>query len=211
MRVLHVASEVYPLIKTGGLADVAAALPAAQIAIGIDARLLVPGYAAVLNGLSDVRFVRQLADPWSSGGTRLVLGRTPDGVPCYAVDAPGLFDRPGNPYLGPDGKDWPDNHRRFALLSWVAAWLGGDEGGQRWRPDVVHGHDWQAGLASAWLTLRGGPRPATVLTIHNIAYQGIFPASLLAELQLPPESFSVDGVEYYGQISFLKAGLFYSD
>jgi starch synthase len=211
MRVLHVASEVYPLIKTGGLADVAAALPAAQLQIGVDARILVPGYPAVLEKMADLRHVRTLADPWTTGGTALMLGRTPDGVACYVIDAPEMYGRPGNPYLGPDGKDWPDNHLRFALLSWVAAWFGGADGGQRWRPDVVHGHDWQAGLASAYLTLAGGPRPATILTIHNIAYQGLFPASLLSQLQLPASSFTVDGLEYYNQIGFLKAGLFYSD
>ena len=127
------------------------------------------------------------------------------------IDAPEMYGRPGNPYLGPDGKDWPDNHFRFALLSWVAAWFADGDGGWRWRPDVIHGHDWQAGLASAYLTLGGGPRPATILTIHNIAYQGLFPASLLGPLQLPPSSFSVNGLEYYNQIGFLKAGLFYSD
>ncbi|UEM03496.1 glycogen synthase GlgA [Skermanella rosea] len=215
MRVLHVASEVYPLIKTGGLADVAAALPAAQIEIGIDARLLVPGYPAVLAKLADLRPVRTLADPWTRGGSVLMLGRTPDGVPCYVIDAPDMYDRPGNPYLGPDNRDWPDNHLRFALLGWVAAWLGGPEGGLRWRPDVVHGHDWQSGLAPAYLELglesRTGPRPATVLTIHNIAYQGLFPAGLLGELRLPAASFAVDGLEYYGQIGFLKAGLYYAD
>jgi starch synthase len=211
MRVLHVASEVYPLIKTGGLADVAAALPAAQIKIGVDARLLVPGYPAVLDKLADLKPVRTLADPWTTGGTVLMLGRTPDGVPCYVVDAPEMYGRPGNPYLGPDGRDWPDNHLRFALLGWVAAWLAGPDGGWRWRPDVVHGHDWQSGLAHAYLELRGGPRPATVLTIHNIAYQGLFPASRLGELQLPAASFDVDGLEYHGQIGFLKAGLYYAD
>jgi starch synthase len=211
MRVLHVASEVYPLIKTGGLADVAAALPAALMRIGVDARILVPGYPAVLDKLADLRPVRTLADPWTIGGTVLMKGVTPDGVPCYVVDAPEMYGRPGNPYLGPDGKDWPDNHFRFALLSWVAAWIAGEDGGRRWRPDVVHGHDWQAGLAPAYLTLGGGPHAATVLTIHNIAYQGLFPASLLGPLQLPASSFSVDGLEYYDQIGFLKAGLFYSD
>jgi starch synthase len=211
MRVLHVASECYPLIKTGGLADVVAALPAAQRGLGTDARLLLPGFPAVLDGLVDARPVWGLPDPWSGGTARLILGRTPDDVPCYAIDAPGLFDRPGNPYLGPDGHDWPDNYRRFGLLSWTAAWLAGSDGGWRWRPDVVHAHDWQAGLAPAYLTLRPDPRPATVVTIHNIAYQGLFPPSRLGELQLPAWSFGVDGVEFYGNIGFLKAGLFYAD
>lgn len=211
MRVLFVASECYPLIKTGGLADVCGALPAALRALGVDARLVLPGYPAVLAGLADPGTVWPLADLPGAPTARLVSGRMDGGVPVYALDAPGLYDRPGNPYLGPDGRDWPDNHLRFAALGWAAAWLCGPEGGPRWRPDLVHAHDWQAGLAPAYLALGHGPRPAAVTTIHNIAYQGLFPPDVLGALHLPPESFSINGVEFYGRISFLKAGLFYAD
>ncbi|HEV7370563.1 glycogen synthase GlgA [Arenibaculum sp.] len=211
MRILHVASECYPLIKTGGLADVVAALPPAQALLGADARLLLPGYPAVLDGLADARRIRHLPDPWTGGTARLVHGTTPAGVACYAVEAPELFGRPGNPYVDPFGRDWPDNHRRFALLGWVAAWLAGPGGGPRWRPDIVHGHDWQAGLAPAYLAHAGGPRPAAVTTIHNIAYQGVFPAGLFDELHLPPAAFAIDGVEYYGGVGFLKSGLWHAD
>lgn len=213
MRILHVASECYPLVKTGGLADVLAALPPAQAALGDDVRLLLPGYPAVLDGLDGARRVRDLSTPWTGPwtDTALVYGTAPSGVPCYAVDAPGLYRRPGNPYVDAEGRDWPDNHRRFALLGWAAAWLAGPEGGRRWRPDIVHGHDWQAGLAPAYLAFAGGARPGTVTTIHNIAYQGVFPAAVMDELRLPWLAFQVDGLEYYGQLGFLKAGLWYAD
>ena len=126
------------------------------------------------------------------------------------IDAPHLFERPGSPYLAPNGRDWPDNARRFAALSRAAADIG--QGlVPAFMPDIIHAHDWQAGLVPAYLRLTTGPRPATIITIHNIAFQGIFPADLLFELGLPASIFTVDGVEYYGQIGFLKAGLQLAD
>ena len=211
MRVLHVASECYPLVKTGGLADVVGALPAALLGIGVDARVLLPGYPRILDGLMGLRAVGDLPNPWGGAPSRILVGRTAEGVACYAVDAPRLYDRPGNPYVDPQGRDWADNHRRFALLGWAAAWLAGEGGGWRWRPDIVHAHDWQAGLAPAYIGLRQWPRPATVATIHNIAYQGVFPPMVLNELALPLEAFSIDGLEYHGQLGFLKAALWYAD
>ncbi|MGP1395418.1 MAG: glycogen synthase GlgA [Inquilinaceae bacterium] len=210
-RVLHVASEVYPLVKTGGLADVAAALPAAQASIGIDARLLVPGYPAVLAAASAARPVLTMTDLFGGGPARLLVGAVKGlAVPAYVLECPGHYARDGNPYLGPDGADWPDNHLRFAALGWVAARLGqGADGG--WRPAIVHGHDWQAGLAPAYLALAAGPRPATVTTIHNLAYQGLFPAAAMAALDLPDRAFAVEGLEFHGQVGFLKAGLYYAD
>jgi starch synthase len=166
----------------------------------------MPGLPAVLGGLSGLRTVSALAGLPGGFTGKLLRGDAPNGVPVYAVDVPALYDRPGNPYLGPDGLDWPDNHLRFAALAAAAR---GPLG--RWSPDIIHGHDWQAGLAPAYLALAGGARPATLLTIHNMAYQGLFPATTLAELQLPPESFAISGVEYWGQVGFLKAGLFYAD
>jgi starch synthase len=144
------------------------------------------------------------------GGTiRLLAGETPDGSAIIAIDAPHLYDRPGNPYLGEDGKDWPDNPFRFAALSWVASRIGLGLI-DHWQPDIIHGHDWQAGLMPVYLGADEA-RPATVITIHNLAFQGVFPATLLSALQLPSSYFTVDGFEYYGQISFLKAGLSYAD
>ena len=209
MRVLSVTSEFYPLIKTGGLADVAGALPAALAAEQIEMRTLLPGYPAVLSQLSRMETVAEFDDLFG-GGARLretAYGSNSTGL--LVLDAPHLYDRPGNPYLGKDGKDWPDNHLRFAALSWVASRIGLGLLGS-WRPDVVHGHDWQAGLTPVYLS-ETKARPATVLTIHNIAFQGIFPADLLGRLKLPRASFSIQGLEYYGQISFLKGGLAYSD
>ena len=126
-----------------------------------------------------------------------------------ALDSPRLFDRPGNPYLGPDGRDWPDNHLRFGALCRVAARIATD-GVDGWQPDVVHLHDWQAGLAAAYLALARRPAPPTLLTIHNIAFQGIFPAEVTTPLGLPRRGFHPGGFEFFGQVGFLKAGLVYA-
>jgi starch synthase len=208
VKVLFVTPEALPFVKTGGLGDVAAALPAALTALGVDVRLLIPGYPAVLDGLAGARPVAELAGlPGQVAGARLLAGTTAAGLPVYAIDCAALYGRPGNPYLGPDGTDWPDNYRRFGALGRVAA----DWPVPGWRPNIVHGNDWQSGLAPAYLALAGGDRPATLFTIHNLAFQGLFPSRVMGELALPPASFSVQGVEYYGQVGFLKAGLWYAD
>ena len=208
MRVLSVASEVYPRIKTGGLADVAGALPGALKPLGVAMRTLVPGYPAVLAGLTATEGSVSLEDALG-GAVRLILGRAGD-LDLIVLDAPHLYGRPGNPYLGPDGRDWADNHRRYGLLGRVAADIGLGRLPD-WRPDLVHGHDWQAGLAPAHLAFAGEPRPATVLTIHNLAFQGLFDASCIGELGLPPGAFQVEGYESWGRVGFLKAGLYYAD
>ena len=191
MRVLLVTAELFPLVKTGGLADVCGALPPALAQHGVEVRCLIPGYPPVLRGLVAPEPVVELPDLFGAGG-RLIAGRLENGTVVLAIDAPHLYAREGNPYLGPDRKDWPDNDLRFAALGWVAAEIGrGLLDG--WRPDVVHGHDWQAGLAPAYLALAPGRRPGTVMTIHNLAYQGLFPASRLAALRLPPASFAAEG------------------
>lgn len=209
MRVLSVTPELFPLIKTGGLADVAGALPLALAHLGVDMRTLLPAYPVVREALPDAQPVADLPDLMGGPG-RLLEARTTAGVRLFLLEAGHLYDRPGNPYVGPGGHDWPDNHRRFAALDWVAAELGrGLLAG--WQPQIVHGHDWQAGLMPTYLTLAGGPRPKTVLTVHNLAFQGVFPAYLLGELRLPAWSFAMHGVEYYGGIGFLKAGLYHAD
>ena len=210
MRVLHVASELYPLVKTGGLGDVLAALPPALHARGIDARLLLPGFPAIRGGIAGLQPVAEIGPAFGASFASVLCGRVPgSGVPAYVIDAPGLYDRPGNPYLGPDGRDWPDNFRRFALLGWAAAQAAEGLLGD-WRPEIVHGHDWHAGLAAAYLAA-AGRRAASVVTVHNLAFQGLFPPAVLPELRLPPHFFAIDGIEFYGQVSFMKAGLFFAD
>ena len=208
LNVLSVASEVFPIIKTGGLADVVGALPSALAQEGVKVVTLVPGYPAVLKALNGAELLHEY--PAFFGGPARLLSGTAADLDLLVIDAPHLFERPGSPYLAPNGRDWPDNARRFAALSRAAADIG--QGlVPAFVPDIIHAHDWQAGLVPAYLRLTTGPRPATIVTIHNIAFQGIFPADLLFELGLPASIFTVDGVEYYGQIGFLKAGLQLAD
>jgi starch synthase len=208
LSVLSVTSEVFPIIKTGGLADVAGALPSALAQEGVTVITLVPGYPAVLKALERPEVLHQY--PGFFGGTARLLSGRAGGLDLFVVDAPHLFERSGSPYLASNGRDWPDNARRFAALGRAAADIGqGLVPG--FIPDVIHAHDWQAGLVPVYLSLTDSPRPGTVITIHNIAFQGIFPADLLFELGLPASVFTVDGVEYYGQIGFLKAGLQLAD
>ncbi len=213
MNVLQVSAEIYPLLKTGGLADVCGALPAALAAAGCEVRALLPGFPAITAGLPASTLIAELQAPWGETvalrfgvATALQLG-------VYWIDAPGYYDRPGNPYHDEDQRPYADNLRRFALLGWCAALLG--QGlDRRWQPRVVHSHDWHAGLAPAYLAHSQQPaaqRAASVHTVHNLAYQGVFPADGFVDLGLPPQAFSVWGVEYHGQLSFMKAGLFYAD
>ena len=213
MHVLYITAELYPWVKSGGLGDVAAALPPALIAEGIDVRLLLPGFRGFLDAFPGITDIARLTTPFASERVRVGLARLPgtDSL-AYLVDHPPFYDRAGSPYSAPNGGDWPDNHRRFGLFGWVAAELarGADPG---WRADILHGHDWHTGLAPAYLAARPpaeGHVP-TVYTVHNIAYRGPFPAALFPQLALPPEFFSIDGVEFFGMVSFIKAGLFYSD
>jgi starch synthase len=207
MRVLSVASEVFPLVKTGGLADVVGALPKALAEHGIEMRVMVPGYPAVMAAVEGGETCRDYSDLF--GAKARLIGARGGGLDLVILDAPALFDRPGNPYLGPDGADWPDNWQRFAAFSRAAADIA-TGGVPAFVPDILHCHDWQAGLAPAYLRYAGGPA-RSVITIHNIAFQGRFPASIFASLGLPPAAWSVEGVEYYGGVGFLKAGLHYAD
>ena len=208
VQVLSVASEVFPLIKTGGLADVAGALPGALAGEGVTVRTLVPAYPKVLSALAEAEAVHTWPE-LMGGGARLLAGRAGD-LDILALDAPHLFGREGNPYLASNGTDWPDNGLRFAALGRAAADIG-----LGLIPavtaDVIHAHDWQAGLALAYMHYAEGRRAATVFTIHNMAFPGQFPASLLATLGLPPQAMTVEGIEYFSTISFLKAGLRFAD
>ena len=172
-------------------------------------RTLVPGYPAVQAKLEGAAPAQALRQTCSAARRRLLAARAA-GLDLFALDAPHLFARPGNPYLGPDGRDWPDNALRFAALARVGADIG--RGAiAAFAPDVVHVHDWQAALAPAYLHYDGRPRPGTVITVHNLAFQGHFPADVLPRLGLPANAMSIDGVEYFGGVGFLKAGLRLSD
>ncbi|BAN25269.1 glycogen synthase GlgA [Caballeronia insecticola] len=212
--VLHAAAEMFPLLKTGGLADVVGALPPAQSQLGTHARVVLPGFPAVLAGLDDLKLVASLGAAFGAGDIRLERGvLKPHGVVVYVVRADQFYDRPGNPYLDAAHRPYADNDRRFALLGWAAARIatGVDP---EWKPHIVHAHDWHAGLAPAYLRAferEGAARVGTVMTVHNLAYQGTFPASEFGALQLPGDFYAVDGVEFYGLVSFLKAGLYYAD
>ena len=206
-RVLAVASEVFPLVKTGGLADVVGALPAALKPHGIDMVTVVPGYPAVMNALTGTETLLHY-DDFFGGSASLVAGKAA-GLDLIALDAGHLFGRAGNPYLDPSGKDWPDNWRRFAAFSFAAADLAGGSV-PALTPDVVHVHDWPTGLVPAYLRY-AGRRQRSLVTIHNLAFQGQFPAWTFAELRLPIETYSINGIEYYGGVGYLKAGLQYAD
>ncbi|MFZ3158980.1 MAG: glycogen synthase GlgA [Rhodoferax sp.] len=212
MNVLQVSAEIFPLLKTGGLADVAGALPAALNAAGCEVRVLLPGFAPILADLQTGEVLAELTAPW---GERVVLRQgvlASLGVRAYVIDAPHLYLRAGTPYEDARGQPYPDNHLRFALLGWVAAKLacGLDP---HWQPAVAHSHDWHAALTSAYLAFgpSRGRRVAGVYTVHNLAYQGVFAPIHFFDLGLPTYAFSVNGLEFHGQLSFMKAGLYYAD
>lgn len=215
MRILYATSEAAPLIKTGGLADVSGALPAALREIGIDCRVLIPGYPVVMEKLPDAKQVARFENLPFNGvhhiEARLLLSQMPGSdTPLYILDAPQAFARSGGPYQDANGVDYPDNALRFGLLSRVAALLSSPESPLDWRPQALHCNDWQTALAPAYMRLFGNHLPV-VMTVHNLAYQGIFPPGTLPELNLPWSCYSVEGVEYYGNFSFLKAGLYYAN
>jgi starch synthase len=213
-EVLQVSAEIYPLLKTGGLADVAGALPAALTQAGANVRLLLPGFPAIRAGVAGLRPLGEYVTPW--GERAGVLSGTWNGHDVYVIDAPALYERPGNPYVDAHGVAYADNHRRFALLGQVAAALGNGIDA-RWRPQIVHAHDWHAALAPALVHHArrrrppGAPPLASVFTVHNLAYQGAFPVAAFADLGLPADAYHLEGVEFHGQVSFMKAGLQYAD
>ncbi len=207
MNVLFVASECAPFVKTGGLADVIGALPKALAARGISSRVMLPLYPA----LTKVAEAGEDVASWDDlmGGPAQLLAAQVEGFDLLLLDAPHLFARDGNIYLGTDGKDWPDNAFRFAALSRAAADVAANGIGT-WSADIVHAHDWQAGLVPAYLHQMDQPTPPVALTIHNIAFQGLFSQDLMAPLGLDASLYSQEGLEYWGNISFLKAGITYA-
>jgi starch synthase len=212
LRVLHVAAEVFPIIKTGGLADVVAALPVAQAQQGADVRLLLPGYPAVMDSVRGTRTVIDIGACFGALRVRLLLGRMPGtGLPVYVIDAPYLYRRAGGPYQAPDGEEWPDNLQRFALLGWVASHLAADDADPGWVPDIVHAHDWHAAMSCAFVAEHLPTRAASIFTVHNLAFQGLFPMHDWSLLGLASRLMSPSGLEYHGQLSFMKAGLKFAD
>ena len=212
MKVLHVAAEVFPLVKTGGLADVVAALPMAQAEQGTDVRLLLPGFPAVLDAVQGARTVIDIGACFGALRVRLLLARMPGSqLAAYVIDAPYLYRRGGGPYQNSLGEEWPDNLQRFGLLGWAAAHLAADDADPNWVPDIVHAHDWHAALACAYMAEHGATRAASVFTVHNLAFQGLFPMHDRQMLGLASRLMSPAGLEFHGQLSFMKAGLICAD
>lgn len=204
MNVLSVASEVFPLIKTGGLADVAGALPLALKSRDIRMRTLLPGYPAVMSKLKRPKAVARFDNLF--GEPAAVLAVTLDDLEILVLDAPAFFKREGGPYTDVTGKDFPDNWKRFAALCLAGAEIAGGliDG---WKPDLVHVHDWQAAMTPVYMRYGRAHDVPAVITIHNIAFQGQFGPEIFPELALPLEAFNVNGIEYYGDVGFLKGGL----
>jgi starch synthase len=213
LQALFASPEIPPWVKSGGLGDVTAALPRALRAIGIDCRVLVPGYPAVLAASGDASAsVAEFAAPGGAyPAARVLAAGEVNGAPLYAIDCPALFDRAGGAYHDPRGTDWPDNALRFGLLSKVAALVAQSGLRDGFRPSVLHCNDWPTGLAPAYVKWAGLAGVGSLVTVHNVAYQGIFAPSILGPLDVPPAAFHINGVEYFGNVSFLKAALFYAD
>ena len=212
MRVLHLAAEVYPLVKTGGLADVVAALPPALAEAGADVRLLLPGLPAILEAVQSPRPVLDIGACFGAMRVRLLLGKMPGSqLPVYVVDAPHLYRRGGSPYQASDGTEWPDNLQRFALLGWVAAHLAAEDADPAWAPEVVHAHDWHAAMACVYMADHLPTQAASIYTVHNLAFQGLFPHHDWALLGLSSRYMQPAGLEFHGQLSFMKAGLKFAD
>ena len=212
LKILHVATEVYPLVKTGGLADVVAALPAAQAAAGADVRLLLPGLPAILDAVQSARTVIDIGACFGAMRVRLLQARLPgSSLQAYVIDAPHLYRRGGSPYQDSRGAEWPDNLQRFALLGWVAAHLAAHDADPAWVPDIVHAHDWHAAMACAYMADHAQTQAASVFTVHNLAFQGLFAHHDWALLGLGSRFMSPSGLEFHGQLSFMKAGLKFAD
>ncbi len=209
IKILFVTSEISPLIKTGGLADVSGALPVALRTINVDVRVLVPGYPQVMAQMGSGEVVATFSAIPGFPPSRLFFSTMKSGVPLMVLDCPVLYQREGGPYSDPNGHDWADNPLRFGLLCKIAAILSSDDSPLSWHPDLVHGNDWQTGLTGVYLSVAAGAVP-NIITIHNLAFQGNFRPKKVALLHLPPESFNINGIELYGNMSFLKGGLYYA-
>ena len=210
-KILFVSSEAYPLIKTGGLADVSGSLPAALKSLNQAVRLILPAYPAAKQAIGKLKRLANFHIPSLGEDVSVLEGRLPGSqVITWLVDCPPAFERPGNPYLGPDGKDWPDNAQRFAIFAHAVTAVALDQAGLNWQPEIVHCNDWQSGLVPALLSMEA-QRPTTIFTIHNLAYQGLFPAETFQQLALPHVLWSLHNLEFHGMLSFIKGGLTCAD
>ncbi len=210
LNILFAASEAQPLIKTGGLADVVGSLPVALSHFGHDVRVVLPGYPQAIERARPLHPVATLQIPGSLEPVRILEGWMGERTRIYLVDAPGLFDRPGNPYTNASGSDWEDNPERFALFCRAIVAIALGHAGLNWRPDLIHCNDWQTGLVPALLASEGN-RPATLFTIHNLAYQGVFPRSVFDRIRLPKSLWAPKGLEFHQNFSFIKGGLAFAD
>lgn len=213
LKVLFVSSEVFPLIKTGGLADVSGSLPSALQNLGVDIRVMLPGYPSVLEQLTQIQHLAMLYNLPAVNEVELLSGVIAESqVKVIVVKSALLYERGGGPYADANGQEWPDNGIRFGILSKVAAILSspntpvGD-----WQPDIVHCNDWQTGLIPAYMKLVDHSSAKSIISLHNMAFQGCYPYEMLSTLDLPASAFAMEGLEYYGQLSFLKAGIYYAD
>lgn len=209
-KILFAASEAYPLIKTGGLGDVAGSLPAALKALKHDVRIIMPAYRESLRKLKGLELVSVTLEGVPPS-VRLLEGRFPGtSVKLLLVDSPPHFDRDGGPYLDDEGDDWLDNPERFAIFAKAVTAVALNQAGLEWQPDVVHCNDWQCGLIPALLSLHR-PRPATLFTVHNLAYHGYFHPDTFELLGLPKQLWGMHGLEFHGGLSFIKGGLAFAD
>jgi starch synthase len=213
MKVLFVSSEVFPLIKTGGLADVSGSLPSALQGLGVDIRILIPGYPAVLESLNSLKTLARIDNLPHIGHAELQFGTIEDTqVKVLVIKAPDIYERDGGPYSDKLGLEWQDNPIRFGVLSKVASILASNHSPiDDWHPDIVHCNDWQTGLTPAYMKLTEHAQAKSIISLHNMAFQGCYPPHWVTSLGLPSTGFSIEGFEYHGQLSFLKAGIFYAD
>ncbi|MBM6551628.1 glycogen synthase GlgA [Marinomonas ostreistagni] len=212
MKILFASSEIHPLIKTGGLADVAGALPVALRQKGLDIQVIMPAYSGMLEKVSAIHQSVNLGNPFGVGDLHLLQATLPDSeLPIYLVQCQSLFEREGGPYLDPQGQDFQDNHLRFAAFSWACAFVAQHGHLLGWQPDILHLNDWQTGFAAAYLKSWKLNHIPIVTTVHNLRYNGSFDLASYPETRLSNELLSLHGMEFYGRYSALKAGLVYAD
>ncbi|WP_425641517.1 glycogen synthase GlgA [Marinomonas gallaica] len=212
MKVLFASSEIHPLIKTGGLADVAGALPIALRKKDIDIKLIMPAYKGILDKLPPIKNSLNLGNPFGCGDLILLETQLAEShTPIYLVQCQSLFERDAGPYLDAHGHDFYDNDIRFAAFSWVCAFITQYGALIGWQPDLLHLNDWQTGYAAAYLAAWRLNHPPIVTTVHNLRYNGSFPIERFDEVRLPHDLLSIHGMEFYGRYSSLKAGLVYAN